>query len=82
MIFMWSDMCKNLNNARKSGFKLLWPCMCHLKLDSRHLKPYQKRIVGAYHANILLCLLEIVVDKCFNSFKTTVKSRLRMEEEW
>lgn len=56
--------------------------MCHIKLDSRHLKPYQDRIVGAYYASNLLHLLEIVVDKCYNSFRTTVKSCLRMEVEW
>lgn len=56
--------------------------MCYLKFDSRHMKPYQERLVEAHHASNLLRLFDIVVDKSLNSFKTTVKFCLRMEEEW
>lgn len=39
--------------------------MCHLKLDSRHLKPFQDRILGACLANSLAGWLEVVIANSF-----------------
>ena len=50
--------------------------MRHLKLDSRHLKLFQDRIVGAYHASNLLDLLEIVVANSFSLTSVLIHLRL------